>query len=195
LTAGSVARLPGIQRRLQRFYGLDVAPDVREFVQDGADDSREHLLLREHAGTLELALVLPPPGESADHALQLVEGVSHFLLLWERARTGLPTTLLELELQAEVDKYVFLTMVARRALSPVRARSLHGKLYDHVTFLHPPHTEEGRRYRLANDLAARFVARAVAPLVARDGLGSARPVLARFYRFGQTDKIRWASAA
>jgi hypothetical protein len=191
-----VKRLQSIQHLLQRFYALEAAPDVRNFVRDAGPDVRENLLVRERDGHLEIALVLPEVDgtTSVDHALQLVEGVSHFLLLVERSRTGLPTTRLELELQAEVDKFV-VAATSSREMTHDRARRLHDRLYERVTYLHAANTEEGRRYRLANDLAARFLARVVTPRVVEQGLGSVRPLLRRFYRFGQTEKIRWAKAA
>ncbi len=147
--------------------------------------------MRETDDALEIKLVLPPIAPEFglnDGFLQLLEGVSHFLYLVERARTGLPATQLELELQAEVDKFVLL------ALSPsplsLERRALHEQLYEHVTYLHSPDSELGERYRLANDLAARFTAR----LLDTES-GRARGLLQRFYRAGQGDKIRLARAA
>jgi hypothetical protein len=183
-----------IQRRLERFYGLERAPDVVDFVRDGEHGSRELLLLREGGEELELALFLPPDGSSPgvacseDLRLQLLEGVSHFVYIAERARTGLPATRLELELQAEVDKFVLLALEVPFARE--RGRDLHFRLYQHVHFVHPAGSEAGERYRLANDLAARFVARGLA----EQGPVSMRAELCRFYRLGQTDKIRLAAA-
>ncbi len=102
-----------IQSELERFYGLERAPNVTRFVRDGDQGSREVVLLRESADELEIALILPPEskqipagGALSDVWLQVAEGVSHFLYLVERARVSLPVTKLELELQAEVDKFV-----------------------------------------------------------------------------------------
>jgi hypothetical protein len=180
-----------LQRTLERYYELERAPDVVRFVAPGDGETREHLLVRETDDSLEIKLVLPPIAPEFglnDGFLQLLEGVSHFLYLVERARTGLPATQLELELQAEVDKFVLL------AFSPsplsLERRALHEQLYEHVTFLHSADSELGERYRLANDLAARFTAR----LLDAES-GRARGLLQRFYRAGQGDKIRLARAA
>jgi hypothetical protein len=190
--------LRSLQRRLERLYALERAPDVVDFVRIGADGERETLLVREQSEEVELLLILPPHGrpwpehESTtpnDVYLQLVEGVSHFLYLAERVRTGLPATQLELELQAEVDKFVLLA-VQSRSWEYERARRLHGQLYSNVQYLHPPETEAGARYRLANDLAARFVAR----LMDEPALPNVVRRLRGFYRSGQTDKIRLAAA-
>jgi hypothetical protein len=57
--------------------------------------------------------------------------------------------------------------------------------------LHPEDSEDGERYRLANGLAARFVAR----LVEAGDPWSVVRTLRRFYRSGQADKIHLARAA
>jgi hypothetical protein len=187
-----------VQQKLERMYALEGAPDVVEFVRTGTRDGRETLVLRQTNDDLEIALVLPAVNDPADLAghheptdvwLQLVEGVSHFVYVAERARTELPATKLELELQAEVDKFVLLAFDGE-PLTRDRLRALHRKLYEAVRYLHPAETEAGERYRLANDLAARFVTQ----LGHHDHESRAR-LLRRFYRAGQTEKIRLARAA
>ncbi|HET9956596.1 MAG TPA: hypothetical protein VFQ61_18990 [Polyangiaceae bacterium] len=166
-----------------------------EFVREVEDTERETLLVREHEDSVELALLLPGRllEERADHdddgLLQAFEGVSHFVYLAERVRMELPTTRLELELQAEVDKFVLLTH-GRDRLEPLERDRLCEHLFERVSYLHHETTEEGARYRLANALAARFVRRldVRAP-------GALRERLRSFYRAGQADKIRLASAA
>jgi len=181
------------QRRLERFYHLERAPDVIDFVRDGAEGTREVLLVRDHGEEIELALVLPPdPGHAGSDAedlrLQLLEGVSHFVYIAERARTGLPATQLELELQAEVDKFVLLAL--ETPFERRHGESLLFRLYECVRFLDPPGSEAYERYRLANDLAARFVSR----VLAKQEPISMQAELRRFYRLGQTDKISLAAA-
>lgn len=187
-----------IQERLERFYALEVGLDVVDFVQEQEDESRrEALLVRQGADSVELALLLPkrllePNGvpTDADSLMQALEGVSHFVYLSERVRTGLPTTKLELELQAEVDKFVLLALEG----TPRDARACDAiceKLFERVSFLHSPESEDGERYRLANALAARFVRR----LNPGAGPTELRERLRRFYRAGQAEKIHLARAA
>jgi hypothetical protein len=188
----SRAALRRIQTRIERYYALETAPNVVEFATASADGEREVLLVKESDTALELALFVPgePPRAGAnDLWLQLAEGVSHFVFVAERARTGLPATQLELELQAEVDKFVLLALepAGREGTHP---RELHRRLFSAPTFLHAPDTELGRRYRLAHDLAARLGARLLDRKPAE-----ARALLQRFYRAGQTDKIALALAA
>ena len=85
---------------------------MRDFVRESVDvDERESLLLRESDGGLEMALVVPSrAANDHDGWLQLAEGVSHFVYVANRARQELPSTQLELELQAEVDKFVLLVL-------------------------------------------------------------------------------------
>jgi hypothetical protein len=183
--------LQSIQRRLEQYYGLESTPDVADFAEAAPRGEREQLLVRESAEAVELALIVPaeaPRAGANDTFLQLLEGVSHFVYVVERVRTGLPTTQLELELQAEVDKFVLLGL--EPGGDPESVRRLHTHLYEHAHFLDPSGTEAGERYRLANTLAARLGAR----LLGREARET-RALLQRFYRAGQTDKIALASAA
>jgi hypothetical protein len=187
-----VRALRRLQRGIERYYALERAPDVALFVEDAARAEREVLLVRETDDALELKLVLPggsPPAGANDRFLQFVEGVSHFVYLVERARTGLPATQLELELQAEVDKFVMLALGARRT-DRHSLLDLHTLLYERVEFLHPESSEAGSRYRLANELAARFTVKLI-DVEAQ----AARMLLQRFYRAGQSEKIHLARAA
>ena len=183
-------RIRGVQEKLERLYALERGPDVLEFVRPTRGGGREQLLIREHEDGLELSLELPRHARGPDAWLQTLEGVSHFVYIVERARTGLPATQLELELQAEVDKFVLLALELD-AFGAAQADSLHELLYERVSFLHAPDTEAGERYRLANQLAARFVRRVVdaEPRELRLSL------LRRFYRSGQTEKIALSRAA
>jgi len=181
-----------IQRRIERYYALERAPDVARFASAGTEGEREVLFVRDDGEDVEMALRVPggPPSAGANDVwLQLLEGVSHFVYLAERVRTGLPATQLELELQAEVDKFVFLALDADDDSRP-DALVLHERIFEQATFLHPPGTEAGERYRLANQLAARLAGR----LVTR-GEGEAQALLRRFYRAGQAEKIALARAA
>ena len=182
-----------VQKQLTAIYGLDEAPDVAPFVRPVQGAAREVLFVREAEGALELILHLPRRAlgkrRSLDGLCQVVEGVSHFLYLAHRARRELPTTELELELQAEVDKFVLLAIsVPDRA---TRA-SLFAKLFEEVSFAHPKGTEQGDRYRLANHLAAKMARK-----LARDADSPGRQgeLLRRFYHAGQTEKIELARAA
>jgi hypothetical protein len=196
LDRGTMIMLRRVQRRLERYYGLESTPNVVPFTTIAEAGEREVLYVREVGNDVEMALRVPVSdggskgcaAEAGDAYLQLCEGVSHFVYLAERVRVGLPATQLELELQAEVDKFVLLAFGS--GVANVDARGLHRRLYTNLTYLHAAGTEQGERYRLANELAARLAAR----LLERDA-GEARQILQRFYRAGQTGKIEVVRAA
>lgn len=163
---------------------------MRRFVRESLEvGEREALLLRESEGGLEVALIVPGTAANEnDDWLQLAEGASHFVYVTNRARQELPSTHLELELQAEVDKFVLLVL-EQLPFDRADAFEVHSRLYERVRFLHAAGTELGDRYRTANDLAARFVRRLMScgPVVTH-------ATLRRFYRAGQAEKIRLVAA-
>lgn len=191
-----------IQALLLEFYQLDEQHSVLDFVRPAAHGGREELLIRQEAEALEVALVLPSDALSAESDLsldvlcQVIEGVSHFVYVLERARRELPTTQLELELQAEIDKFVVLGLlgVARDedTQAPTSLLALRERLYERVLFSHEEDTDEGSRYRTANLLAARFTSKIEKRL---ERAGEAQVLLRRFYGLGQTEKIELALAA
>jgi len=194
-----MASLPArIQAQLSRYYGIGEAPPVDDFIAPAEGEAREALLIRELPGHVEVRIHLPRGAAggrlSFDELCQIIEGVSHFLYLAERARRELPATQLELELQAEVDKYLLLSH-DRAGFDPARAARIRARLFDRVTYLHAPDTERGARYRMANDLAARFARRLDALFTRHGRVGPMRAMLRRFYGAGQTEKIGLAQAA
>jgi hypothetical protein len=184
-----------LQRRLQRFYGLERAPNVEDFLRLSAAPSRERVLVQQSQEGVMLAVLFPEdqiptePLEPSDNWAQLIEAVSHFLFLAERARVELSTTQLELELQAEIDKFVILSVTTGAGKAALN--DLHRRLYDEVRFLEASETEQGARYRLANHLAARFLSR----LLQSGQVADWRKRLCAFYRAGPTEKISIAMAA
>ena len=190
-----------IQRRLMAYYGLGSLPDVDGFVVACEELSRERLLVRHAGDTLELRLELPADmlqvagPLSLDQLCQLVEGVSHFVLVAERGRHELPTTQLELELQAEIDKFIALGVAAETPLDAGRLAELHGRLFDGARFLHAPDSERGERYRTAHRLAVRYLRRLFSRYIRFARHEEMRRVLRDFYRAGPRGKIALARAA
>jgi hypothetical protein len=84
-----------------------------------------------------------------------LEGVSHFHYLTWRAGHGGSVSLLELELQAEVDKYAaaIWLFVAQRGQVPT---TLHERMFHSVRFHAELDSESAARYRVANHCGARF---------------------------------------
>jgi hypothetical protein len=195
-----------IQRRLAATYALEELVCVDDFARPTAVGAREALLVREDEGGIEVAVHLPEAalaeearGLDFDTLCQIVEGVSHFLYVVERARRELPATQLELELQAEVDKYVLLALAPAASERPMagaqRSAAVRERLYERVRYLDAPDTETGERYRLANDLAARFASRLEARFAGSRRSADLLRALRRFYAAGQREKIELARAA
>lgn len=210
--------LAGMQSLLGRLYDVDVSYDVYDFlVTDrkalGAitpdNDSRapdEELLLAETEDGAGVALYLDPEllrrlehdnplgelteGNLGDYCTAL-EGVSHFLYSTWRLRFDAPVSLLELETQAEVDKYaatVFLIADQQGGGFPAQ---VHARLFDRVNFDSRLEPEQYDRYMTAHRCAARYCRRLERRFVQR---GHARiealvRELRRFYRLGSTAKL------
>jgi hypothetical protein len=180
-----------IQSALERLYALERVADVSEFVVEGHAGEREALLLREEDGALEMGLRLPPLEADAelDTMCQIIEGVSHFVYLVERARVRRETTQLELEVQAEVDKWAILG-ASIRSFDARRSAQLRRRLYEAVSYAEAEGTECGDRYRVANDVANRFVRRLERWYVDAARFQELRTELRAFYRLGQEEKLR-----
>jgi hypothetical protein len=215
-----------ILRRLQallgRLYDVDLDYDVYDFLitdrrllGDALIGERrapeEELLLAPTADGAGVALFIDagllgrleaedPLGRLTERNLAdyctALEGVSHFVYTTWRLDRDAPVSLLELETQAEVDKYaatVFLLADQQGGAYPLQ---VHARLFDRVSFdaaLAPAETE---RYRTANRCAAQYCRRLERRFVRR---GEARieallRELRRFYRLGSGAKLRHALA-
>ena len=133
-------------------------------------------------------------GNLADYCTAL-EGVSHFHYVTWSAGCARNVSLLELELQAEVDKYasaLSLLLAQRAGRFP---GELFGRLFERLQLL--PHLDaaERSRYTEAHRCAARFCQRLEERFLRRR---QARPdaliaELRSFYRLGRHAKLRHAA--
>lgn len=207
--------LQPLQQGLQEIYALQVAHSVDDFLltnrelarQLGGDAAlrsvRESLLVHEDDGELNLSLYLDPAvvdaldpdcpapdleGAGLEDFCLALEGVSHFLYLVWYASHNRSVTLLEMELQAEIDKFVLL----RGVLAGAAGGSADGvlqRLFQDVIFHADLGTEELDRYQDANRLAERYCR----GLERRFFRGGSRAELLRelrgFYRLSRGDKL------
>ena len=122
------------------------------------------------------------------------EGVSHFQYLAWRIGKRQSVSLLELELQAEVDKYVGAMILFTRQRGRYPSH-LHREMFDHVKFVDGLDTESRERYRIANRKAAGFCRKLDERfLKARCKRPDAwLSELRRFYRYGHAEKVRRAA--
>ena len=170
---------------------------MQPFIKVARRGEREVVRIRQaRDGAVEIEIRTPALSSAhrLDTLCQLIEGVSHFVYVADRARRALPATQLELELQAEIDKYMLLVL-SKTSFDAELAQLLHAQLYERVRFAHPEGTELGDRYRLANRLAARFVRKMEIRYAKKGRRGELRDAMVRFYGMGQADKLLFARAA
>ena len=124
----------------------------------------------------------------------LVEELDHFLVIAERFRAHAAMTLLELELHANVTKYLVLRMFLGKLRAPARPSEADAAWIRHHLFHAGDFAETDAdlrwRYRQAARLAARYVSRL-------DGMPQASrlPELRRFHRLPSLAKIAHINAA
>lgn len=170
----------------------------------------EQLLVAEDEEGIELSLyvdqaVLERLGEHcplrslsernlADYCTAL-EGVSHFhYFVWSAGRER-TVSLLELELQAEVDKYASALRLMLEQRAGQFPAELFERLFERVAFLPTLSAVERGRYEEAHRFAARFCRRLEERFLRRR---QARPEamlaeLRAFYRLGRHAKLRHAA--
>jgi hypothetical protein len=123
-----------------------------------------------------------------------LEGVSHFhYLAWSVARDR-KVSLLELELQADVDKYASAVTLLTQQRGGHFPAALHAQLFHRVSYLPHLGEESRRRYEEANRHAARFCRSLEEKFLRRR---RSRPEawvseLRRFFRCGHQEKLRQA---
>lgn len=209
--------LTSVQQLIGGIYDLGVAYDVCDFLvtdraclppEVRARVSAEDLIVAQPGETDEemaMSLYLDPAllerlgredpmvrlhdGNVADWWTAL-EGVSHFVYLAWNASHDRPVSLLELEMQAEVDKYVASYWLMRRQVPGHFPAELRRLLFDRTRI--DPRLADGRAdlYRHANRYAERFCRRLEQLLHGARG-GSDASVLAelrRFYRYTNARK-------
>ncbi|MCA9581443.1 MAG: hypothetical protein KC416_06590 [Myxococcales bacterium] len=214
--------LSSIQRDLSTLYDLEVEARVEDFVLGSeaveeafGDDSRrgEMLVVMHGPHDAHVGLYVDPdivdrarasggvPGEHFPAYCTALEGVSHFLYWMFRAENHQPLSQLELEFQAEVDKYASGLLGSRlplegqgAGLMALRGRSqiLRESLFSEVRFIDQAGTERGDRYRQAHRLAVRYTQSLEDGYIDTGDLGGLVTELRRFYRLGLQEKIRQA---
>lgn len=181
----SSALLPAIQQQLGRLYDAVIAQDVRDYlVTDrallpalagaaGRQAADEQLLVLEDDDGISLALYIDravlarlaeadprrqlSAGNLADY-WTLLEGISHFHYLAWNAALDKPVTLLELELQAEVDKYVSTRQLLGNQPGTSLGAPLIRRLFDDTRPADGLDDAATERYQTAAMLAARYCA-------------------------------------
>ncbi len=204
--------LRDLQAELEAIYRVEAQADVAQFVIDRArweklsgTGASEELVVVQGDDDLQVGLFLDDDVYAAlDGAggwthrklnayLQALEGVSHFVYLTHRARVPRPVSRLELELQAEIDKFVLMLLHLGDAARRHGARALRRTLFEDVSFRQglPPDADE--RYRKANALASFYCRCLEAKYVVKSSIEGLLADLRRMYRLGAGEKLSYAA--
>ncbi len=206
--------LDRIQEHLEAIYGIRCEHRAADFVVDadaarqlgGTARAREELLLADDGEALSLALYVEPallrritsyelrPADALESELggfcEVAEGVSHFVYLAHAAGLERRVSLLELEAQAEVDKFAVCTLLRWGQGVARFARGLVERLFHRVGFHAHLSAEERWRYEEANRLALAYVKRLL-PLIEAGKLDRLLSELRHAYRLGAEAKLAY----
>jgi hypothetical protein len=211
--------LTRLQDLISGIYDVSIAHDVYDFLVTDrghlpaaarTGESDEELIVEQPAeedgGEVGMSLYLDPgllkrlsladpmvrlhDGNVADYWTAL-EGVSHFLYLAWNAGHDRPVSLLELEMQAEIDKYVASYWLMREQLPGRFPSELLSVLFERTRI--DPRLARGREgmYRDASRYAEKFCRRLEQSLrgARGDSGGEVLAELRRFYRLTNTRKL------
>lgn len=204
-------RLHALQCKLESIYGLRLEQRIDDFLTTDREiaaelvsserASREQVLVQQDGADVLLSLYLdaevyasfcrhpatgPVSGRQAGEFCLAAEGVSHFLYLCWNANFEREVTHLELELQAEVDKYLLLLEYAAEDSD----EHLHPWLFEQWQFDDGLNEEEQNRYEHANRYAGKYCLGLQQRYLR---IGRKREMvneLRRFYRKTQSQKLR-----
>lgn len=208
--------LSRLQRGLETLYRIDTRVNVDDFVID--DDTRqrlgvqraprEQLFIDDSEGEVGIGLFVdsgslanlaqndPSDGLHAGNMqdfLFAVEGVSHFVYVVWCAAADRPVSALELELQAEIDKYV--TCLLTEQGDAAYSRQLRNRLFREFEYEPDLDAEELDRYRVANTNADAYSESLHERFVSQRRIGDMLRELRRFYRMSLAAKLDFIRSA
>lgn len=182
-------RVAAVQRSLTSLYRLDLDFDAARFVVEPArarellppGSPRTGLVVLEEADAAQVGLYVDPA--DLDDPRAVFEETSHLVYLaWQCAR-GHRVSLLELEIQAEVDRYAFVRLAGGDALAHFRGVRFHEGLG----------SQARRRYRQAHRAALRTCRDLERRFPRRGDTPGLLAVLRRYYRLGPQAKLHAAA--
>ncbi len=206
-----------LQRHLENIYEVQSGYRVADFLIDdphlarqldttpNARDIPEKLLIQQDDDAINLALYLDPDlvqrleqndptqslhGDNLHDFWMALEGISHFLYFTWNAGYERSVSLLEMELQAEIDKYISAAFLFGSQMKGVVPRTLRQHLFDNATFDERLNAEELHRYRSANHFAGKFCSYIENEFLQQGSRRGLVNTLRRFYRLTQHYKIK-----
>jgi len=213
-----IAVLRALQGGLESMYRVSTSLDVGDFLVADHERQRygamrapeEQLFVHETGGELAIGLYVNDrtlehlqrsdqrrrlDEENLEDFLLALEGVSHFVYLAQRAQASRRVSAVELELQAEVDKWLVVLLVSwdQKGVPPADLRR---RLFGDVRLLDDLSPEERDRYALANDAANEYTRALEQRFVRRGAIEDMLAELRRFYQLdlgGKLDRISRAA--
>lgn len=205
-----------LQKRLQSIYELEVNHCINDYLITNrqmvdarllsVNNARETLLVCQEKDDLLLSLYLHDgivenlkmdatgipihKGNIEDFCLAL-EGISHFIYLIWNATFERSVTKLEMEIQAEVDKYIMLSKYMHQRYIRPAPGQLRQLLFESVRYREGLTDEETQRYRDANYFAEKYCWILESKNYLNKGLEQGLlKELRRFYRLNLKEKLR-----
>ncbi len=209
--------LATLQDHLSCLYEAPIEHRVADYLVTDArlaqaleDSDQEHtncerLLVREGDDALDISLYIDAQilsnltacnpytcldERNLNEFLIALEGVSHFHYLVWNAVHARQVTQLEMELQAEVDKYVTATLLLRQQGVIDDSEAFHERFFTAVSYAVDENCTNGQRYREANHYAAKYCRGLNRRYPAQHEQPTFINELRRFYRLSQNEKIR-----
>ena len=200
-----------LQQQLQDIYEVDIQHRVSDYLitcpalardisGDSVSGQKERLLLNQDNNELSLSLFLDDevvrsvqekdPLHDMQHFCLALEGVSHFLYLIWNASFDRQITLLELELQAEIDKFVMMVFSSQEQSQPIEPSFFRKLLFENVRLHEELDSTQKERYIEASRLAEKYCWKLESDYLARRSRQEVLAELRQFYRLGQGEKLR-----
>jgi len=206
--------LTSIQNNLESIYEVSIPHNVDDFVITDKkiakllaneiidNGSLEQLFISTQDGYLDISLYLDnnlinrlcnnyPTADSNKNDLHdfwiALEGVSHFLYLAWNAHFDRPVSQLELELQAEVDKFVSATAVIGLEKDKIFTREIWSLLFSQPRFNDNLEKDHLERYKKANLYASQYCQKLMT--MNHKTTKCLHNELRRFYRLNQDAKL------
>lgn len=210
--------LATLQNQLERIYEVEIPhrvddflttdPEILKAIQGHGDSDysqvEERLLVVQDGESVDIALYLDDEvisrlaaddpisnlhdGNLSDYCTAM-EGVSHFLYLVWNAHHERGVSLMELEMQAEIDKYVSTAFLLGQQGCGRIPSSLFQWLFEKPVFDSSLDRASLERYRDANYYASRYCARLEKRYLGRNGRAGIFNDLRRLYRLTHHAKI------
>lgn len=215
--------LTSLQRQLERIYEIEIPHSVEDFLitdprllndlqgDEETDQSEveEQLLVVQDGDSVDIALYVDSEivnrlaqddprsrlhaGNLSDYCTAM-EGVSHFLYLTWNAGYERGVSLMELEMQAEIDKYVSTAFLFGKQGGGRIPSDLYRWLFEKPVFDSSLNRTSLERYRDASYYASRYCARLEKRYLKRNGQSGMVNDLRRLYRLTNHAKISCAVA-